>query len=117
MNYLKKTFSVGLGSDAYRSNYEAVFGKKPDNQALLDKISAIGQEQAANEAHDASEAAHEHDFWPVARFSSRTMCACGAEGPADAPGEAILDAQEGPGEEITGSGGGDTTTPENSSGR
>jgi len=29
VQYLKKSFSVALGSDAYQKNYEAVFGKKP----------------------------------------------------------------------------------------
>lgn len=28
MKYLQKSFSVGLGSDKYRDNYDQVFGKK-----------------------------------------------------------------------------------------
>jgi hypothetical protein len=30
MNYLKKSFSVALGSKAYRDNFAAAFGHEPD---------------------------------------------------------------------------------------
>jgi hypothetical protein len=106
VNYLKKTFSVGLGSDNYRANWDAVFGKKDEKRAALAEISAIGQELEAETAVAAHQTPHEHDFWPIARFSGRTMCECGAEGPPDAPGEAI-----------DGSEGSDSQTPENSSQR
>jgi hypothetical protein len=34
MNYLKKSFSVGLGSKAYRDNFDAVFGQRePDEDS------------------------------------------------------------------------------------
>lgn len=29
-DYTKKTFSVAVGSDSYRDNWERVFGKKPE---------------------------------------------------------------------------------------
>lgn len=43
MRYLEKSFSVAVGSDAYRANYDSIFRKEPETAHIDDGACCHGE--------------------------------------------------------------------------